>query len=500
MHGNADRLADPHPHDARRRVPAVVLAGVAGQHALVLLHHVVQDRLGNGDLLLGADALAGAADLGGQLLGVRVQEHHAAAVGLDPLEDQIHDPLQELVDVQRVAHGQGRAVHHLEVAPARASQEVCGGLGVALQDTAALLVRQRADDPRLVPGELRQGDVDLCGEVFAGVLGGAGEEHQRAADLHLVAAGQRGTLHPLAVDEGPVGAVQVGEVEDAVLDADIRVLAGDFGIVELDDIGDVPAQADRRTLQLEAGPLIVAADHEQRRHGSHSENRAFRHPGTKVPPSGAAGQGSLGRIQQFFDSTDQRPIVVGLGHDFCRFQGRLAWTNAPQNHQGRLPLGRFTGEGLAKHLGGGFVDLQVQHDQIRLVFPASSKPRWAWLAAKIRQPRRSNAVVSTCAGLFRTVNDQHATIGDQVVTLRGLLPADFLVHLAPIGPSGWGARIAFLALRVKANCCSPNSDFSPHRENYRPRAGQRSMGIPARVVQKTRARMPMLRRLCFSIT
>ena len=60
------------------------------------------------------------------------------------------------------------------------------------------------------------------------------------------------------------------------------MLAGDFRIVELDGVGGVASEADRVLVQLEAGALIVAADHEQRWHRSHSESR----------PSGA-GRGLL---------------------------------------------------------------------------------------------------------------------------------------------------------------------------------------------------------------
>ena len=50
LHRHADRLANAHPHDAGRRVPSLVLPGVAGQHAFVSLRHVVEDRLADGDL------------------------------------------------------------------------------------------------------------------------------------------------------------------------------------------------------------------------------------------------------------------------------------------------------------------------------------------------------------------------------------------------------------------------------------------------------------------
>ena len=125
-----------------RRAPAVVLPGVAGQHAFVPLDHVVEDRLADRDPLVGADALARAADLRLQRFGGRVQQHDAAAVGLDPLEDQFHDPVQQLVDVQRVADGQGRAVHDLQVAAGPGQPRVLRQASpVEVEDAAALLLR-----------------------------------------------------------------------------------------------------------------------------------------------------------------------------------------------------------------------------------------------------------------------------------------------------------------------------------------------------------------------
>ncbi len=45
LHRHADRFAHAHLHDALGRVPAVILAGVAGQHAFVVFDHVVENRL-----------------------------------------------------------------------------------------------------------------------------------------------------------------------------------------------------------------------------------------------------------------------------------------------------------------------------------------------------------------------------------------------------------------------------------------------------------------------
>ena len=114
-----------------------------------------------------SDALAGAAHLRLQLLRLRVHEHDAAAVGLDPLEDQLHDPLQQLVDVQRVADRQGRAVHHLEIAAGAGQPGILRHLGLGSKIRLPSSWRDRMDDPRLVVGQRRRRRCPPMDEVLA---------------------------------------------------------------------------------------------------------------------------------------------------------------------------------------------------------------------------------------------------------------------------------------------------------------------------------------------
>ena len=86
----------------------------------------------------------------------RIHQHDAAAVGLDPLEDQLHDPLQELIDVERVADGQRRAVHDLQIAPRPGEPGVLRRVGAEVEDLAAFLLRERFDDPRRIGRVLRR--------------------------------------------------------------------------------------------------------------------------------------------------------------------------------------------------------------------------------------------------------------------------------------------------------------------------------------------------------
>ena len=104
------------------------------------------------------------------------------------------------------------------------------------------------------------GNADRAVDAAAGFVRRPGVEHQRRADLHVVAAGELLLLHPLAVDEGAVGAVQVGDCVVAVRAAELGVLAGDFGIVNVQRTRLVAPQPNDRLVKLEACALIVSAN------------------------------------------------------------------------------------------------------------------------------------------------------------------------------------------------------------------------------------------------
>ena len=90
---------------------------------------------------LGADAFPRAANFGFERFCRRVHQHDAPPIGLDPLEDQFHDALQELVDVERVADGQGRAVHHLQIASRPGEPGVLRLFRAEFKKPAAFLLR-----------------------------------------------------------------------------------------------------------------------------------------------------------------------------------------------------------------------------------------------------------------------------------------------------------------------------------------------------------------------
>ena len=97
-------------------------------------------------------------------------------------------------------------------------------------------------------------------------VGGPRVEHQRRPHLHLVATDQNVLLHPLPVDEGAVGAVQVGDRVIAMRAAELGVMARDFGIVHVDSAGLVASEPQDRLLQLITRALVISANYKQRRH------------------------------------------------------------------------------------------------------------------------------------------------------------------------------------------------------------------------------------------
>ena len=173
LHRHANRLANAQFHDAGARAETIVLPGVAGEHALVPLDDKIEDRLADRDLVAAVGVVAGPPHAGIESPRVRIEEHDATPVGLDPLENQLHDAVQQLVDVQRMADRQGRAVHHLEIAACPGQPGVLRQVGLGVEDPAAFFLRDGVDDPRLVVGRPRGGDIDGTADTAVGLLGRA---------------------------------------------------------------------------------------------------------------------------------------------------------------------------------------------------------------------------------------------------------------------------------------------------------------------------------------
>ncbi len=247
---------------------------------------------------------------------------------------------------------------------ARASQRLCGPVGRADRRSGSLPAgsssgRSASDRPGCRPRTMSI----LSARLDDGASPGPVKSIMRAADLHLVAAGQLVLLDPLAVDERAVGAAQVGEDVVVAGAADLGVPARDFGVVHLDLIARLAPQGERGGIgiQLEPSSLIPALNDEQRGHGleilnervtQDRWNSAFGrrshwptslrfagqcHPAVGVPPlGGLRAQGpryygalppnggtptssrrsvrsTLARAEQLLDFTDERLVMIGFG-------------------------------------------------------------------------------------------------------------------------------------------------------------------------------------------
>jgi hypothetical protein len=173
----------------RCSIPAIVVPRVARQYAFIALHDVIENRLTDGDSLVTGQPASVTTDFGHQLARLQVLEHDAAAIGIDPLEDHIHDSRQQLVDIERVAHRQSRAVHDLQVAACPRQPRRRRFVRRRGQDLAAFRLVHRVNDPRAVVFCIAGDDVDLVRQVLDAPFRDPRIQQQRPPELNLVAAG-----------------------------------------------------------------------------------------------------------------------------------------------------------------------------------------------------------------------------------------------------------------------------------------------------------------------
>ena len=122
-----------------------------------------------------------ASDFRGKFTALPDVQQDAAAIGPDPLERQVENPFEQLVDVERATDRLGRLIHQLKVIGARGERRTSGVLAVA------------RDNPRKVGGGLvADGDRRRDRRPCAG-----GVEQYRAADLDAIAGAQRGVFRLL---------------------------------------------------------------------------------------------------------------------------------------------------------------------------------------------------------------------------------------------------------------------------------------------------------------
>ena len=264
LHRHADRLAHARAHHAVARRKAIVVLGVAREHTFAALEHVVENRAADGHRggVAGATIAAG---LRLQLPCLGIEQHDAAAVGLDPFEHQLQDPAEQFVDVEGVAGGERRPIHHLHVATGPGEPAVLCVVGHEGRDHP-LVFPHGAHDPRSIRAVGGSNDVDQADRPLVVVI--LRIHHHRAADLNLIAAAELGPLHLAVVDVCAVGTLQIAHHEPAFDPADLRMPPGDLVVVELHEVARLAADSDRPRVHREvvAGAAIAALDDVERRH------------------------------------------------------------------------------------------------------------------------------------------------------------------------------------------------------------------------------------------
>ena len=105
-------------------------------------------------------------------------------------------------------------------------------------------------------------------DVLRPAIAGTGEQHHRAAELHLIAAGEFFLIDPTVVDERAVGAAQIDDQVLFAHAANFGMAAGDFGIVQLHPIFGIAAKVECSPMgvQFVSDPLIPTLNDKQ---GSH---------------------------------------------------------------------------------------------------------------------------------------------------------------------------------------------------------------------------------------
>src|SRR5947208_16197286 len=106
---------------------------------------MVHNRSADGDLLQTIGASAPANRLRLKLAGVVIAQHDAATIRLDGIEDQVHDLLEQLIEIEDMADGLDRLVHDAEVRQTRLEPGALGLLGLR-ENAAAFRLANRLDD------------------------------------------------------------------------------------------------------------------------------------------------------------------------------------------------------------------------------------------------------------------------------------------------------------------------------------------------------------------
>ena len=202
-----------------------------------------------------------------ELTGVRSAEHDAAPIRLDGAEDQLHDPLEKLIQVENMADGLDGLIHDAQVGqsvfePGSARLVRLG------QDAAALGFTDRFDDGRRQLVVLASDHANLVGQVRGGPVAGpaGGVDEDALADEDVIAGVHHRLVDFLVVDKRAAGTAHVNEFVVAVFLTKLGVPPGNLGVVKADLIGAVSPDREHRLGQIDLLAFISAFDHDQARH------------------------------------------------------------------------------------------------------------------------------------------------------------------------------------------------------------------------------------------
>ena len=174
---------------------------------------------------------------------------------------------KQLIDVENVADRLAGLVQDGQIRQASPQPRRLHVVGPG-QNPAALGVANRADDLRRQTG-VRPGDhADAVGQIAGrGAIAGSQRINQDGlADLDLIAGMEQGVLDGRAVDEDAVGAAAVMDAITAAVEseAEFGVPAGNFGIVEMNGVRRIPADAEDGARQSELSAFVNSLNDHRR--------------------------------------------------------------------------------------------------------------------------------------------------------------------------------------------------------------------------------------------
>jgi len=243
-HRNTDGFANPACLDARARTPTLIILGVAGKDSFFFFQHVIEDRFADGDLVVGL-YFAILSVNGGEGSRGFILEHHASVIALHPLENQIDDLFDQLVDVESSTHGQACSVHNFPMG--FAYRQGVGYLGVeefGLPDRIAQIgstANLRAF--RCIVGNDGDTAIEIIFIGRTGVGFVESKHEDELANLNPIAISKYFRIDRFPIDDCAIAALKISQQIFATEELYFGVFARRFGIVKMDIATRVPSDS-----------------------------------------------------------------------------------------------------------------------------------------------------------------------------------------------------------------------------------------------------------------